>query len=77
LTASETGHVVFSTLHTVDAGQTINRILGMFDQEEQLHVRNRLADTLRWVVCQRLLPKKGGAGSLRWKSCPALYGSVT
>ncbi len=60
LTAAETGHLVLSTLHTVDAGQTINRILGMFDQEEQGQVRNRLVDTLRWVVCQRLLPKVGG-----------------
>lgn len=60
LTAAETGHVVMSTLHTVDAGQTINRILGMFDLEEQVQVRNRLADTVRWIVCQRLLPKVGG-----------------
>jgi twitching motility protein PilT len=60
LTAAETGHLVLSTLHTVDAGQTINRILGMFDQEEEGLVRIRLADTLRWVVCQRLMPKAGG-----------------
>jgi twitching motility protein PilT len=60
LTAAETGHVVMSTLHTVDAGQTINRILGMFDLEEQAQIRNRLADTVRWIVCQRLLPKIGG-----------------
>lgn len=60
MTAAETGHVVMSTLHTVDAGQTINRIVGMFDLEEQAQVRNRLADTLKWVVCQRLLPKVGG-----------------
>ena len=60
LAAAETGHLVLSTLHTVDAGQTINRVLGMFDQEEQAQVRNRLVDTIRWVVCQRLLPKVGG-----------------
>ena len=60
LTAAETGHLVLSTLHTVDAGQTINRILGMFEQEEEGLVRIRLADTLRWVVCQRLMPKVGG-----------------
>ncbi len=60
LGAAETGHLVLSTLHTVDAGQTINRILGMFDQEEQGQVRNRLVDTIRWIVCQRLLPKIGG-----------------
>jgi twitching motility protein PilT len=60
LSAAETGHLVLSTLHTVDAGQTINRILGMFDKDEETLVRNRLADTLRWVVSQRLLPKVGG-----------------
>jgi twitching motility protein PilT len=60
LSAAETGHLVLSTLHTVDAGQTINRILGMFSSEEENQIRIRLADTLRWVVCQRLLPKQGG-----------------
>ncbi len=60
LTAAETGHLVLTTLHTVDAGQTINRILGMFSTEEQHQVRIRLSDTLRWIVCQRLLPKVGG-----------------
>ncbi len=60
LSAAETGHLVVSTLHTVDAGQTINRILGMFDQEEQPQIRHRLADTIRYIVCQRLLPRNGG-----------------
>jgi twitching motility protein PilT len=60
LTAAETGHLVLSTLHTVDAGQTINRILGMFEQDEQPQIRNRLVDTIRWIVCQRLLPKEDG-----------------
>jgi twitching motility protein PilT len=60
LNAAETGHLVFSTLHTIDAGQTINRILGMFEQEEQKQIRQRLADTLRWVVSQRLAPNVGG-----------------
>ncbi len=60
LSAAETGHLVLSTLHTVDAGQTINRIVGMFDQEEEKQIRIRLADTLRWIACQRLLPKEGG-----------------
>jgi twitching motility protein PilT len=63
LSAAETGHLVLSTLHTVDAGQTINRILGMFEPEEQEQIRLRLADTLRWVVSQRLVPKMGGG---RW-----------
>lgn len=60
LSAAETGHLVLSTLHTVDAGQTINRILGMFPTEEENQIRIRLADTIRWIVCQRLLPKVGG-----------------
>jgi twitching motility protein PilT len=60
LTAAETGHLVLTTLHTVDAGQTINRIMGMFTNEEEKQVRIRLADTIRWVVSQRLLPKIGG-----------------
>lgn len=60
LTAAETGHVVFSSLHTIDAGQTVNRILGMFEHDEQPQIRNRLADTIRWIVSQRLLPKIGG-----------------
>ncbi len=60
LSAAETGHLVLTTLHTVDAGQTINRIVGMFEQEEEKQIRIRLADTVRWIVCQRLLPKVGG-----------------
>lgn len=60
LSAAETGHLVMSTLHTVDAGQTINRIVGMFSQEEEQQIRIRLADTVRWIICQRLLPKMGG-----------------
>ena len=60
LNASETGHLVLSTLHTIDAGQTINRILGMFPVDEENQIRTRLADSLRWIICQRLLPKVGG-----------------
>ena len=60
LSAAETGHLVVSTLHTIDAGQTINRILGMFENEEQEQIRLRLSDTLRWIVSQRLAPKVGG-----------------
>ena len=60
LSAAETGHLVLSTLNTINAGQTINRILGMFTTGEETQVRVRLADTVRWIVCQRLLPKEGG-----------------
>src|SRR5437899_772104 len=60
LSAAETGHLVLSTLHTIDAGQTINRILGMFETEEQEQIRARMADTLRWVLSQRLVPRLDG-----------------
>src|SRR5438045_3324860 len=60
LSAAETGHLVLSTLHTIDAGQTINRILGMFEQAEEAQMRLRLADTLRFIISQRLAPKRGG-----------------
>lgn len=60
MSAAETGHVVLSTLHTINAGQTIERIIGMFDQEEEQQIRIRLAETIRWIVSQRLLPKIGG-----------------
>ena len=60
LTAAETGHVVFSTLHTISAAQSINRVLGMFSKEEESQVRERLGETLRWVISQRLAPKIGG-----------------
>jgi twitching motility protein PilT len=60
LSAVETGHLVLSTLHTVNAGETINRILGMYDPEEQEQIRIRLADSLRWIISQRLAPKING-----------------
>lgn len=64
LTAAETGHLVLSTIHTISAGQTVNRILGMFEREEEAQLRLRLADTLRWIVSQRLLPRIGGGRHL-------------
>ncbi|PID73955.1 MAG: twitching motility protein [Desulfobacterales bacterium] len=60
MSAAETGHLVLSTLHTVNAGQSIDRILGMFTIEEEKQIRIRLAGTIRWIVCQRLLPRLGG-----------------
>jgi twitching motility protein PilT len=57
LTAAETGHLVFSTLHTINAGQTINRILGFFTNDEEEQIRYRLSDTVRYVVSQRLVPR--------------------
>jgi len=60
MSAAETGHLVMTTLHTINAGQTVNRIVGMFDQTEEKQIRIRLAETVRWIVSQRLLPMIGG-----------------
>lgn len=62
LTASETGHLVFSTLHTIDAPKTVERIIGEFPVSEQTAIRNRLSQSFRYIVCQRLLPRKDGQG---------------
>src|SRR5256714_12381597 len=64
LMAAETGHLVLSTLHTVDAGQSINRILGLFSLGEEQQLRIRLADTLRYIVSQRLAPRVNGGRQL-------------
>jgi twitching motility protein PilT len=60
LKAAETGHLVLATLHTLSAGQTVNRVGGMFAAEERPLVRSRLAQVHRFIVGQRLLPKVGG-----------------
>jgi len=60
LTAAETGHLVLSTIHTINAGQSVNRILGMFDLAEETQLRLRLSETLRYVVSQRLAPRATG-----------------
>lgn len=60
ITAAETGHLVFATLHTNSAIQTINRIIDSFDGGEQLQVRNMLSVSLTAVISQSLLPKRGG-----------------
>ncbi|HVI79940.1 MAG TPA: PilT/PilU family type 4a pilus ATPase [Candidatus Acidoferrum sp.] len=62
LTASETGHLVFSTLHTIDAPKTVERIIGEFPVSEQTAIRNRLSQSFRYIVSQRLLPRKDGQG---------------
>jgi twitching motility protein PilT len=62
LKAAETGHMVFSTVHTTDAAKTIGRLVGVFPAEEQHSVRLRLSETLKGIVSQRLLPRADGAG---------------
>ncbi len=60
LTAAETGHLVFSTLHTIDAAKTVERIIGTFDATEEAAIRSRLAASFRFFISQRLVPKKEG-----------------
>jgi twitching motility protein PilT len=62
LSAAETGHLVFSTLHTADAGETINRILEFYEPHEQMQARSMLASVLTGVVSQRLVPEADGEG---------------
>jgi twitching motility protein PilT len=62
LEAAETGHLVLSTLHTIDASKTVERIVGVFPLAEQHIIRNRLAKSFRYIVSQRLVPLKDGSG---------------
>ncbi len=60
LNAAETGHLVLTTLHTMDAAHTVSRLIGMFELEEERLIRLRLAESVRWIISQRLLPRTGG-----------------
>ena len=62
LEASETGHLVMSTLHTIDASKTVERIVGVFPLNEQLGIRTRLSKAFQYVISQRLLPRADGKG---------------
>lgn len=62
--AGETGHLVFSTLHTIDASKTIERVVGAFPVSEQYVIRMRFAKTFRYVISQRLVPRKSGEGRI-------------
>jgi twitching motility protein PilT len=64
LDATETGHLVMSTLHTVNAPQTVERILSFFPAEQHVQVRQRIADNLAGVLSQRLVPRTGGKGMI-------------
>jgi twitching motility protein PilT len=64
LTAAETGHLVFSTLHTIDASKTVDRVVGTFEAGDQQSVRTRLAATFRYFISQRLVPVKDGGGRI-------------
>jgi twitching motility protein PilT len=60
LEASETGHLVLSTLHTIDAAKSIDRIVGVFPKNEERQIRTRFSQSFKWIVSQRLVPKAGG-----------------
>lgn len=64
LTAAETGHLVFSTLHTIDASKTVERIIGVFPLADQDAIRTRLAASFRYFIAQRLIPRKDGKGRI-------------
>jgi twitching motility protein PilT len=64
LEAAETGHLVLSTLHTIDASKTVERIIGVFPLAEQHTIRNRLAKSFRYIASQRLIPRKDGTGRI-------------
>jgi twitching motility protein PilT len=64
LEAAETGHLVLSTLHTIDAAKTIDRIIGVFPKNEERVIRTRIAQSFRYIVSQRLIPKPDGKGRI-------------
>ncbi|MGH9324889.1 MAG: type IV pilus twitching motility protein PilT [Vicinamibacteria bacterium] len=73
LEASETGHLVLSTLHTIDASKTIDRIIGVFPKNEERQIRTRFSQSFKWIVSQRLVPRKSGG---RMAVCEILRGTA-
>jgi twitching motility protein PilT len=73
LEASETGHLVLSTLHTIDASKTIDRIVGVFPKNEERQIRTRFSQSFKWIVSQRLVPRKAGG---RMAVCEILRGTA-
>jgi twitching motility protein PilT len=64
LEAAETGHLVLSTLHTIDASKTVDRIIGLYPKNEEPVIRTRLAQTFRYIISQRLIPRADGNGRM-------------
>jgi twitching motility protein PilT len=62
ITAAETGHLVFGTLHTTSAGRTIDRVLDVFPPEEQGQIRSMISESIKGIICQQLIPRKDGEG---------------
>lgn len=76
ITAAETGHLVFSTLHTVDSAQTIDRIVDVFDPDQQAQIRTQLSVTLQGIVSQTLVPTKDGKGRVGAFECMVVTPSI-
>jgi twitching motility protein PilT len=76
MSAAETGHLVLATVHTVDAAETINRLLDFFPPSEQQHARAMLAGTLRAIISQRLVPRAGGEGRIAMAEVMTMTGRV-
>jgi twitching motility protein PilT len=64
LEAAETGHLILSTLHTIDASKTVDRIIGLYPKNEEQVIRTRLAQSFRYIVSQRLIPRADGQGRI-------------
>jgi twitching motility protein PilT len=64
LEAAETGHLVLSTMHTIDASKTVDRIIGLYPKNEEPVIRTRLAQTFRYIISQRLIPRADGRGRI-------------
>jgi twitching motility protein PilT len=64
LEAAETGHLVLSTVHTIDASKTVDRIIGLYPKNDEAVIRTRLAQTFRYIVSQRLIPRADGRGRI-------------
>jgi twitching motility protein PilT len=75
MTASETGQLVFATLHTIDASETINRIIDVFPWRQQQQIRTQLASTIKGVISQRLMPKAHGKGLV--VACEIMLGTAS
>ena len=74
LEAAETGHLVLSTLHTIDASKTIDRVIGLYPKNEERIIRTRLAQTFRYIVSQRLIPRGDGKGRVAAvRSCVPIH----
>ena len=73
LSSAETGHLVFSTLHTLDAVETIHRVIDFFEPHQQIQIRKQMASVLRAIISQRIVPRKGGQG--RAAACEILLGT--